>query len=254
MPAANHVFARDTTSYPQEVTFIKWTVADASQLPHAPETLQRDVKTFLEKFQPSANKVGVTIPKGNKSIVSNGWCYAEYPCLSITAPATVEIRGTSGNALPDITHTQMAGLLTDIMKTPTATFTPSFFNGINSLRHESNGIALIVYAFSESRPSELIAGSVFDLYKILTDDTSTNAVRGVQLENQVVICLTPVGADLMAAQDFCVGRELNGAMPAKENQPPTVIHGVSKRWGRWGIVCSLPRNVRLFRLISGALC
>ena len=254
MPATNQVSARDTTSYPQAVTFIKSTVADAPQLPHAPKTLGPDIITFLNRFQPSANKVSATIFKGNESIVSNGWCYAEYPCLSITAPATVEIRGTSGNTLPGITHTEMTGLLTDIMKTPAATFTPSFFNGINSLKYESNGIDLTIYAFSDSRPSDLIAGSVFDLYKIHSDDTSTNAVRGVQLENQVAICLTPVGADPTAAQDFCVGRELNGAMPAHENQPPNVIHGVSKRGGSLGAACGLAAAIPIIGWLAAAFC
>ena len=181
----------------------------ASKLPHAPSTLKPDEKAFLNEFQPLVN------PLTTDKDIANGWCYEEYPCQSIVDPATAKLHSSNGIALPAITLDEVTELLDLLLKTKTVDLEPSLFEGVTSNSLMTDKIDLTLYALNLNINSSTIAGAVFDLYKINADSTSINTIRGVQVENFFVLCLKPNGVDPIAAQDFCLRRELDGAMPPK---------------------------------------
>ncbi len=119
-------------------------------------------------------------------------------------------------ALSAITPAEATDLLNLLLKTKTVDFKPSsLYEGFTTSSLMTNKAALTLYGLATSINSSVIAGAVFDLYKIDADSGATNAVRGVQVENQFTLCLSPHGAESKVAQNFCLGEELNGALPPK---------------------------------------
>jgi len=166
-------------------------------------------------------------------------------------PATAEIRSANGSDLATITEDQMTSLLNDILATRTTAFKAGIFNGINELQYEKGSVSLSVYGLDATTPSDILAGIVFDIYKIHADDTATNSIRAVQVENKVALCLSPVGADPVAVQNFFFGKEINGSMPLSGSQKCDIAE---KRGGDLGIGCALTAVIPIIGWLVAGFC
>lgn len=190
--------------------FLNPVLEPAPKLPRAPTTLKADETAFLEKFQPLVG----TFTVGDN--IANGWCYAEYPCHPLSNPATAELPGANGVALPAITPTEATDLLNLLLDMKTVDLKPSsLYPGFTTSSVMTDNTDLTLYALTNSIDSAIIAGAVFDLYKITADSVTKNTIRAVQVQTKFTLCLRPKGAELTTAENFCLGKELNGALPPK---------------------------------------
>jgi hypothetical protein len=103
------------------------------------------------------------------------------------------------------------------MLVPTATYAPTFANMVSGLKVTANQATLEVIASQGTVPSNVLAGMVFDMYKMQHDDPATNAIRAVQAKPDgqerpfVALCLYPEGVDATQAHNFCLRNGLDGS-------------------------------------------
>jgi hypothetical protein len=188
-------------------------------LRHIPSNLPADELSFLNKYQPHSNVASAQIgSKDQDPFTSSGYCFAEYPCFSVQKGGVATI-GTGG----EITKEQVSKILDDLLSNPQATFDQSNKDTVFSgLKTTVDGAVLEVIASPGTIDSNFLAGMVFDMYKMQSDNPSTNSIRAVQAKTDgkdqpfVGLCLYPQSADPTKAYNFCLGKELDGTpMPAK---------------------------------------
>src|SRR2546429_128443 len=68
------------------------TGADKGAFPPAPGNLKGPTKAFLEKYQPLADKALQKVqPVNQGSFSAAGFCYSDFPCLSVNKAAVATI-------------------------------------------------------------------------------------------------------------------------------------------------------------------
>lgn len=147
----------------------------------------------------------------------------------------------SGQPLPALTLPQVSSLLDSLLETTDTTFDNSNHDTVfTGLKTTLNGAVMEVIAPQSTVPSSLVAGMVLDTFKA-SIGSGANAVRSVEAQEDggpaptVAICLYPDGADAVASQNFCVGKELDGSVDLT-----TSATTASKRsFSLFGEFCSL---------------
>jgi hypothetical protein len=179
----------------------------------APANLSSSTRSFLQKYQPLANATSANIGAKSKAMfTSAGHCFAKFPCFSVERGAIASI-GTQ----EEVTQEQVSAILDRLMSAPTATYAPTFANMVSRLKVTANQATLKVITSQGTVPSNVLAGMVFNMYKMQHDDLATNAIRAVQakLDGQerpfVALCLYPKGVDATQAHNFCLGNGLDGS-------------------------------------------
>ncbi|KAF2651335.1 hypothetical protein K491DRAFT_682226 [Lophiostoma macrostomum CBS 122681] len=217
--------------------------ADKGALPHVPATLPSDMKAFLDKYQPYSNKaMGVIGSVNNDHFSKSGHCWQEYPCFSVERPAVTTI----GNK-EEVKKDQVSAILDSISGSPTVEISQTNSgNPYNSFVKTQNGATLQVIAPKGTVDSNLLTGMVFDMFKLQSDDASTNAVRAIQAQTDgkarpfLAICLYPEGADKVSAFNFCIGDEQNGSpTPLDPSQNSKRFSLEETADGLMGFGCSL---------------
>lgn len=211
------VVQRDTASIaplPEKIQGL-----DKSGFPNAPSNLKAETKQFLEKYQKYSDKAVKSInPASGDKFASNGICYSEYPCFSVQKSAV----GTIGNS-EEVSQKQVSALLDQVLSSDTVTYDnengPAPFTG---QQWTAEGATLSVIAPGGTAPSDVVAGLVFDLFKLQTEDATTNSIRAVKALGDgeqrptVALCLHPADADAQKAYNFCIGKQLDGSyMPTE---------------------------------------
>lgn len=201
---------------------------------HGPETgalrpvpadLSSSLHMFLEKYQPLANAASAQIgAKQSAVFTSAGHCFTDYPCFSVERGAMASIGDKE-----EVSQEQVSAILDRLTTTPTVTFEHDATAMLSGLKLTHNQATLEVIATQGTMPSNLLAGMVFDMYKMQHDDPSTNSIRAVQAATDgqerpfVALCLYPEGANAAEARNFCLGNELDG-------QRTTLTQDKSKRF------------------------
>ena len=205
---------------------------NTSALHSAPANLSSSTRSFLQKYQPLADAASANIgAKSEATFTSAGHCFAEFPCFSVERGAMVSI-GTQ----EEVTQEQVSAILDRLMSAPTATYAPTFANLVSGLKITANQATLEVIAGQGTVPSNVLAGMVFDMYKMQHDDPATNAIRAVQAKPDgqerpfVALCLYPEGVDATQAHNFCLGNSLDGSPMPHTHAPAkrfSIEHGLS---------------------------
>ena len=214
----------------------------------APANLTSKLRSFLDKYQPLANSASSQIgAKDQASFTSAGHCFAEYPCFSVERGAMT----TMGDK-QEVTQKQVSAILDRLTSMPNATFDQTRTNSpLSGLTLSVDQATLQVIAPRGSMSSELLAGMVFDMYKMQHDDPVTNSIRAVQAKADdkgrpfVALCLYPEGVDPNQAYDFCIGNEL-------EESPVPATPSVTKRFSIEGGVYFICGLIKIPLICHGA--
>lgn len=193
------------------------TGTDKGSFRPTPSNLDAAEKAFLEKYQPLSDAALKAIKPGNDvSFSGAGFCYSDFPCLSVTKAAAASI----GNK-EEIEHDQASALLDQLTASPEVTFGQVENSVFKGLRVTHQGAVLDIIAAPGTIKSDVLGGMVFDMYKLQSDDVTTNSIRATpaKIDNSpgspVALCLYPEGAEANEAYNFCVGKDLNGAPVTK---------------------------------------
>jgi hypothetical protein len=188
---------------------------NTSALPHVPSNLPAQEKAFLDKYQPASDAASKFIgQKSRDRFASAGYCFSEYPCFSVENAAAVSI-----DNVPFITQTQASQMMDHILAQPRIHFEgPTANHSFTGLKLTVGNVVLDVISPPGIVPSKVMAGFVFDMYKMQSGDPSTNSIRALQAASDtapyanVAFCLYPAGINETAALNFCVGKELDGTL------------------------------------------
>jgi hypothetical protein len=199
--------------------------ADWASLVHAPSNLPASQKAFLDKYQPLSEKALSAIsPVDNGAFSKAGSCFAEYPCFSVERGAVATIGDKQ-----EVTRDQVSAILDHLTSSPTAVIDQSNSDTMfSSLKVTKNQATLQVIAAPGTIQSDILAGMVFDMFKLQSEDPATNAIRAVKAKTDgkerpfFALCLYPEGADkTQEAYNFCIGNQLDGTptlAPPKRSQ------------------------------------
>src|SRR3954467_14501096 len=188
--------------------------ADRAALVPAPTNLPADQKAFLDKYQPLSEKAFVAVSPVQKGAFSNtGSCFAEYPCFSVERGSVATLGDKE-----EVTREQVSAILDHLTASPTALIDQSNPDTLfSSLKVTKNHATLQVIAAPGVVPSDTLAGMVFDMFKLQSEDPATNAIRAVKARTDgqevpfFALCLYPEGADkTQEAYNFCIGNQLDG--------------------------------------------
>lgn len=185
---------------------------DTSALQHAPANLSSDLRSFLQKYQPLADLASKEIgPKEEDFFTSSGHCFTEFPCFSVERGAIATI-GSEEEVMPQ----QMSAILDQMLLSPTVAFEHDAATSLSGFMLTADKATLKVIATQGSMSSSLLAGMVFDMYKMQSNSPATNAIRAVQAKTDgkerpfLALCVYPEQADSVQAHNFCLGNELDG--------------------------------------------
>jgi hypothetical protein len=173
---------------------------------------------FLEKYQKYSEEAEDYLGDHEPSFTNSGYCFNETPCLTVSNIGTAVLRTTDNKTLLEISNDQIGKILDKIVSTPNVTFgATKDGTSVNGYFLSESGANLKVIGPSGNFSSSVLAGFVFDSWKVQAGDNPANAVRSRLSLNSnpnqfpLGFCLYPQTADQTYARNFCFGMELDGS-------------------------------------------
>jgi hypothetical protein len=205
----------DVRGEPNRVHVLDATItgADKTAFPPVPAQLDGAQRAFLEKYQPLSDAALTKVaPVSHTSFSAAGFCFSEFPCLSVAHVAVATVGDKE-----EVEREQVAAILDRLTASPNTTFGAVPGKLFTGLRVAEKGAILDVIAAPGTMESNVLGGLVFDMFKLQSDDVSTNAIRAApaptdgHAADPLALCLYPEGADAQRAFNFCTGKELDGS-------------------------------------------
>lgn len=227
---------------PSGVQFLPTNVtgADKNAFPPVPSNLDGSAKAFLERYQPLSDKALYKVqPVNEVSFSAAGFCFSDFPCLSVSNAAVATIGDKE-----EIKREQISAILDQLTSSSQATFGNVPGNAFSGLKITNQGAVLDVIALPGSIESKVLAGMVFDMFKLQSDNVATNSIRATQAKTDgkdrslLALCLYPEGADSQQAYNFCVGNELDGSSTPNSEPLPGQPSNSKRGLGITDLICS----------------
>jgi hypothetical protein len=156
--------------------------------------------------------------------------------LIVSNIGTATLRTSDKKTLPEISNQQIGAMLDKIVSTPNVTFGPTNDGTVvNGYHLTENGATLKVIGPSGNFSFGVLAGFVFDSWKVQAGDNPANAVRSRLAKNTeqqqfpLGFCLYPDTADQTYANNFCLGKELDGSTAKTASKRDTIKRDVEAR-------------------------
>jgi hypothetical protein len=156
--------------------------------------------------------------------------------LTVSKIGTAVLRTSDKKTLPEISNDQIGKLLDKIVSTPSVTFGPTNDGTpVNGYFLTESGATLKVIGPSGNFSSGVLAGFVFDSWKVQAGDNPANAVRSRHSKNAnsqqfpLGFCLFPETADPTYARNFCFGKELDSTDSKTTSKRDTVKRYIDGR-------------------------
>jgi hypothetical protein len=191
---------------------------------------------FLKKYQQYSEQAEDYLGDHEASFTNAGYCFDETPCLTVSKIGTAVLRTSDKKTLPEISNDQIGTILDKIVSTPNVTFGPTNDGtAVNGYFLTESSATLKVIGPSGNFSSAVLAGFVFDSWKVQAGDNPANAVRSRLSKNAdsqqfpLGFCLYPETADEVYARNFCFGKELDGTGAKTASKRDTVKRGVDAR-------------------------
>jgi hypothetical protein len=173
---------------------------------------------FLNKYQKYSEEAEDYLGDHEASFTNAGYCFDETPCLTVSKIGTAVLRTSDKKTLPEISNAQIGKILDKIVSAPNVTLGPTNDGTpVNGYFLTEGGATLKVIGPSGNFTSAVLAGFVFDSWKVQAGDNPANAVRSRLCKNNdakqfpLGFCLYPETADENYAGNFCFGKELDGS-------------------------------------------
>jgi hypothetical protein len=208
---------------------------------------------FLNKYQKYSEQAEEYLGDHEASFTNAGYCFDETPCLTVSKLGTAILRTSDKKTLPEISNDQIGKLLDTIISTENVTF-GSTTDGtvVNGYFLTESGATLKVIGPSGNFTSAVLAGFVFDSWKVQAGDNPANAVRSRLSNNAnaqqfpLGFCLYPDTADATYATNFCFGKELDGSEAKKTaSKRDTVKRGSVEARGLLDIAAVLCKIIEI---------
>ncbi|KAF2001564.1 hypothetical protein P154DRAFT_619239 [Amniculicola lignicola CBS 123094] len=211
---------------PGEITVLeaKYSVSNPDELPaHAPNATAAETE-FLNKYQPLSDAAAKAVaPVTQVKFASTGSCSREYPCWSVERGGLASIGDKQ-----EISRNQIAAILDELTKKDKCAFDKTAPElAFSGLRISIDGAVLQVFSPPAELEAEILAGMVFDMYKLQCNDVTTNSIRAVAAKTDdkerpaLAMCVYPEGADPVVTGNFCRGLQLDGQhMPDDKEMEP----------------------------------
>ena len=235
-PTSSHLAVRGEAGGVQ-VLPTNVTGADTDAFPAAPSDLEQGQRDFLSKYQALSEAAFQAVaPVRDNSFSAAGFCYSDFPCLSVNKAAVATIGDKQ-----EVEKEQVAAILDQLTSTDTVTFDHVNGSPFSGLKITKNGAVLDVIAQPGTMESEALGGMAFDMFKLQSDDISTNSIRATQAKTDgqerplLALCLYPEGADATQTYNFCIGKGLDGKAPDRSSSKRTLSR---REGGLSDLLCS----------------
>jgi hypothetical protein len=231
--AASGMAASTSETYPAPVESIEQNTKggqkDISSVPAG--TME-----FLTKYQKYSEEAEDYLGDHESSFTNAGYCFDQTPCLTVGKIGTAVLRTSDKKTLPEISKDQIGKILDKIVSTENVTLGPTKDGTVvNGYYLTESGATLKVIGPSGNFSSAVLAGFVFDSWKVQAGDNPANAVRSRLCRNNnpkqfpFGFCLYPESADATYAQNFCLGKELDGSAAKSASKRDTMKREIDAR-------------------------
>ncbi|MCJ1233467.1 hypothetical protein MMC14_001425 [Varicellaria rhodocarpa] len=183
-------------------------------------------KKTLDKYQKFADEASKAIgPKSHNHFSGVGLCNSKNPCMTVTNASIAHLDAADGKKVKQIGEKQIAGLLDHVTKQKHVKLEKNVHKGFlfgHEVKHD--GVVAHVIAPKEQINSKELAGSLFDLWKMMATDDKPTAVRAVKAQTDgkpvelMSFCIHPEHSQKDQAENFCVGRDSPDKLPAAQKK------------------------------------
>ena len=145
--------------------------------------------------------------------------------MTVTNASIAHLDAADGKKVKQIGEKQIAGLLDHVTKQKHVKLEKNVHKGFlfgHEVKHD--GAVAHVIAPKEQINSKELAGSLFDLWKMMATDDKPTAVRAVKAQTDgkpvelMSFCIHPEHSQKDQAENFCVGRDSPDKLPAAQKK------------------------------------
>ena len=202
------------------------TGADPTEWPKADGHQAERYKKMLDKYQKFSEEASEDIgAKSHNHFSSAGLCDQKHICVTITNASIAQLEPAQGKKPKAVGKKQMAALLNHVSTQKTITLNKEIHKGfLHRGKQKVEGVVARFTAPKKEIKPEVLAGYLFDAWKLMALEKEPTAIRAVraQTDGQPIelmsFCLYPEGFKKKQVKNFCLGIDSAIKVPKKDSK------------------------------------